>query len=334
VQQNTFLITILVAFGCGELHPAVGGDAPDGGAEAVGGADAAPVPDAGLSADAGGAGFTPGEIYPTKGGGRVWYLPDDADRASAEWQPETLDVIQVAPGVFRTQGDPSGQVRLDVPSPPGAAWWQDVEMTGYFRYTGLVSSSQQPHWELFARGERHSSSALTGDQINGGVAAPPGTVTWPGYPYGSGPVDPHCLGTAYHGNAYTSGRTLFEKEISHTAGYAAQRAVAFPAGFVPSVNSWFGLKFVLRNAEAGQRVHMELWIDADASGNWALATQTDDTPGGWAASSTTLDGCSMPPFGYGSSQILGWAGPWVTFRSDAMTIEFRALSVREIGPLP
>lgn len=117
-----------------------------------------------------------------------------------EWKPETNDVTRVSPGVFHTFGE-GGQVRLNVTSPTGKAWWRNVEMTAYFRYAAdRVCCGQVQHWELFARGERHSETDIAGTAIDDGVAAPPGTAVWPGYPYGSGLVDVHCLGTAYHGN--------------------------------------------------------------------------------------------------------------------------------------
>jgi hypothetical protein len=125
------------------------------------------------------------------------------------------------------------------------------------------------HFELFARGERHSSSPLVGTDINGGVLAPAGTATWPGYPFGSSSVDPHCLGTAYHGNVYPTGRVLFEKEVTHVEGYADQRAEITGSG-AAKMGSWFGMKFILRNT-------------------------------------TTLEGCTAAPYGYTPGMLITWA---------------------------
>ncbi len=38
------------------------------------------------------------------------------------------------------------------------------------------------------------------------------------------------------------------------------------------------------------------------------------------------------PFRYAADQVMTWAGPWVTFRSDSVVMEFKWLSVREVGP--
>ena len=276
------------------------------------------------------------ELYPTTGGGREWWLPDDAQTIKGEWQPETDDVTKVSPGVFHTFGE-GGQVRLNVTSPAGKAWWRNVEMTAYFRYTAdKVCCGQVQHWELFARGERHSETNIAGTAIDDGVSAPPGTATWPGYPYGSGLIDVHCLGTAYHGNVYPTGRVLFEKEVSHSNGYGAQKATKTldRTAFPDPLKRWFGMKFVARNAASDSKVHLEVWLDANADGTWSKVTEVDDTKGSWAATSTTLDGCTSAPFSYVPDQLLTWAGPWVTFRSDSIEMDFKWLSVREVGPLP
>ena len=272
------------------------------------------------------------EIEPTIAGGREWTLPDTADAPDDEWQPETNDVTKVSAGVFDTIGE-DGQVRLNVHSPSGKAWWRNVEMTGYFTYVAdHVSGGQVQHFELFARGERHSSSSLVGTDIDDGVLAPAGTATWPGYPYGSSSVNPHCLGTAYHGNVYPTGRVLFEKEVTHTEGYADQRGEITGSG-AAGKGTWFGMKFILRNTTAIDRVHAEVWLDKGADGTWTKVTEIDDTAGGWPASTTTLDGCTAAPYGYTPAMLLTWAGPWVTFRSDSIEVQFKWLSVREIAPI-
>jgi hypothetical protein len=280
--------------------------------------------------------FGVAEVYQTVSGGREWYLPATADQASSEWRPETADVVKVSDGVFHTVGT-SGEVRLNVLSPAGKAWWRDVEMTGYFRYTDDVATPDQlPHFELMARTERHSSTAILGTAINSGVAPPAGTRTWPGYPYGNVTINPHCLGTSYHGNFYPNEETvLFEKEVSHTGGYASQRKeVPIQDWTTTPIGRWFGMKFVVRNSSDSTRVHMEIWVDSNASGTFTLLTEFDDSAGTWLAKSTTLDGCTAAPYGYTPGMLINWAGPWVIFRSDSMGIDFKSLSVREIGPVP
>lgn len=159
-------------------------------------------------------------------------------------------------------------------SPAGTAWWRNVEMTGYYRYTAAMDGfGQLRHVGFLARGERHSERMISGDAINSGVPAPSGTATWPGYPYGVQLLNPHCLGTSYHGSFYLEpsrlGRALFEKEISHYTGYSPQRAQTTVSPFADALNRWFGLKFIVRNAESNTRVHLELWLDTICQ--WRLA---------------------------------------------------------------
>jgi hypothetical protein len=285
-------------------------------------------------------------IHPTKAGGREWSLPNDADlNGNPEFVPETRDITVVQRGaatVYRTQGNGSdAQVRLNIHSPAGKAWWRNVEMTGYFRWTRIVGSSA-PHWEMEARGERHSSSAVTKARVNDGVGPPAGTVTWPWWSaVQSGDVlNPHALGTAYHGNLYADAShgdlALFEKEITHTAGYASQRGgITSAPGLPPVQNRWFGYKFVVRNDVAATRVTLELWVDPDESGAWTKVSEVTDQNGvgkDWAASATSLDGATAAPYSYALNELITWAGPWVSFRSDNMEMEFKKLSVREIDP--
>jgi hypothetical protein len=308
-------------------HSADGTGATSGGGGAAGG---------GGSATGQQDAFGVAELYQTVSGGREWFLPTTADRANSEWRPETDNVAKVSDGVFHTSGT-SGEVRLNVLSPSGKAWWRDVEMTGYFRYTGDVTTPDQlPHFEMMARNERHSPNTILGTAINSGFAPPAGTLTWPGYPYGNVNVNAHCLGASYHGNFYPNEETvLFEKEVSHENGYASQRKeMPIPSWTSTPVGRWFGMKFVVRNSTDSTRVHMELWVDSNADGSFTKVTQFDDSAGTWQANSSSLDGCTAAPFKYTPGILINWAGPWVIFRSDSMAIDFKWLSVREIGPVP
>jgi hypothetical protein len=274
------------------------------------------------------------KLIATIAGGREWYLPDDAESSSDEWNVETNPVSRVSNGLFHTVGN-NGETRLTVGSPSGKAWWRNVEMTGYYRYTAPMDSyDQERHFELVARSERHSDNAVAGADINGGVAAPAGTATWPGYPYATdASIDPHCLGASYHGNFYLTGHGLFEKEVSHADGYASQRSETAAGGFADPLNRWFGYKFILRNQAANTSVHMELWLDANANGRWEKLAEADDKTG-WSASDASINGCTDAPFSYTPDQLITWAGPWIVFRSDSVAIDFRWLSAREIAPLP
>jgi hypothetical protein len=271
------------------------------------------------------------QLNPTARGGREWFLPTDAQRGDGEWTPDG-NIVALGDGVFRQT---NGQVRSSVGSPRGRAWWQNVEVTGYLRYLGRTSGGdgQAPHWEWETRGERHTRNSVDPRTINGAVPAPKGTDTWTGYPFnGLASIPGECLGTAYHSNVFADGRrdaVRIEKEISHTAGYAENRGSAAVPGFNPS--QWFGFKTVVRNSADGQHVKIETWIDARADNRWVKVSETIDS-GGWTAEES-LGPCARAPFNYRPDQILSWAGPYVTFRSDSAAYDFKWYSVREIAPL-
>jgi hypothetical protein len=272
------------------------------------------------------------EINPTTAGGREWFLPNDLTQAGPEWSPETASggVVQDTIPYFHTCGDSSyGGIRMNVVSPTGLNWWRDVEMTGYFhRHSTQPSSDNQvSHIEFVARSERHSSKDFTPSQYNKGVPAPQGTVTPPGYPYtGLSSVNAHCVGSSYHANVY-DGYVLFEKEVTHTGGYSGQRGKVFVPGL--SLDQWNGVKFIVRNSPDATQVHLELWLDVGSTGTWTrVSTLTDKTGGGWYA--TALDGCDAAPYLYTRNMLISWASPMVEFRADAMGLDFRRLSVREI----
>jgi hypothetical protein len=266
------------------------------------------------------------KIYPTKAGGREWYLPATAQQSDGEWLSGSSVTGTPEAGVFHIQGSP----RLAVSSPAGKPWWRNVELTGYFRLRGTMAGDIAPQYQFYARGERHITSNVDGASINQSRPAPAGTPTMPGYPF-SGMINGHCLGTSYKGYLYMSGRVDFKKEISHTAGYTGARDGKQVPGGVP-MNGWIGFKVMIRNFNNDQAVHMESWVDAKATGEWVKMSEVRDT-GGWTGGAG-LDGCDGPPFNFKQDQLITWAGPYVNFRFDNNSSDLRWLSAREIAPMP
>ena len=206
--------------------------------------------DAETSSDAGPAKdkFGVREVYPTLPGGREWFLPSDPTKTDGEWTPPGSS--EIAPGPELGSATISGSPRIDVVSPKGKAWWRNVEMTAYLKYESVKTTdpTQAPHWTFYARGERHTSSTTVADPktINGGVLAPPGTATWPGYPFtGMTSIDARCLGSSIKGAIFTDGHGWWKKEVSHTEGYTASRPppdglVIAPGPLDGSKPPWFG----------------------------------------------------------------------------------------------
>lgn len=280
------------------------------------------------------------QVYPTSENGRQWHLPETATNADDEWFPESpsLVISKVGPGVFSA----SGQVRMSVASPAGKAWWRDVEMTGYVKRTD-AGTSGTPHWEFYARGERHTTNPSTKAEINRSVPAPTGTIAWPWY----NAMEPRqslnvaCLGTAYHANLYPvftdqlgrkhSSRAHFEKELDHSnnSGYSANSRDLSVTDIL--MDQWVGFKFIVRN-KVGGGVHLETWLDHAANNTWQRLDSKDDLFGWGVADITKLNGCGNDPYNYARDQILYWAAPWVTFRSDDLSMEFTRFTVRAIDP--
>ena len=187
-------------------------------------------------------------IYPTVPGGREWHLATKAQPSDPEWKPDSASDLMTATseeGVFHSSGSP----RFSVRSPSGKPWWRNVEMTGYVRYGGPVAGQLRPHWEWYARGERHTAQPLDPAAINDGIRAPAATPTWPGYPFdGVAQLNSRCLATSYHGNVYADGEVHLEKEISFTQGYGRETRGLVKSGALGASHSgWFGFKFVVRN---------------------------------------------------------------------------------------
>jgi hypothetical protein len=281
------------------------------------------------------------KLYATVGGGREWFLADDAQNSNAEWNASNGGrgkmVKTSTPGVFRVRGGP----RLPVKSPSGKAWFRNVEVTGYYKLREKITGDEEMSpmgnygYQLIVRGEFHRTGTIAANKIAGGVKPPAGTKVGPGYPFsGTGQVKAPCLAASYHTNINVDGRILFKKEVSHTAGYTGGKSTKKPfGGGAMQVGKWYGLKYVVRNVDGDAHVRMETWLDANADGNWVKVTEDTDA-GGWTAQETGIDGCGAAPFKYKANQIIHWAGPMVLFRFDNVEADVKWFSVREIAPLP
>lgn len=276
------------------------------------------------------------EIYPSVG--REWFLPCTNIQLDPQVFDEDNSITYLSPGVYTMSADTT---RVSIISLDGGAWWRNIEMTMYTQQIQIhpdAGTGQTPHWELYARGERHSGNAANFSSINKGVVAPISTVTWPWYPQSPGPMDLHCVGTAYHGNIYPiTGRTHVENELTHIDGYGItshnELFFSVPGGGLWGQN-WFGFKTIVRNENSNTNVRIETWLDPLGNNQWVQGSVSDDV-GTWNSRTTTIDGCDAAPYNYvWNATIMTWAGPWASFRSDSQTINVRAMSIREIAPLP
>jgi hypothetical protein len=289
-------------------------------------------------------------IYPTIPGGREWYLPDDADlnhdSEFAPDQPSAITIVQGGrPTTYHTDGaGPDAEIRLNVHSPAGKAWWRNLEMTAYYRVDHAIGTSGPPHTELEARGAFHTTSGFVKSTVNDGVMPPPGTVAWPWWDafQVTDTLNGSALGSSYHGNLYLppgvgspSFWGSFEKELSHTQGYCGPRGKVVTGTTTNSLHlgQWFGEKFVIRNSQDGGRVKVELWLDAAANGTWVkISEYTDQNGAGNDWSASAVNGIDAAPYSVALNQLITWAGPYAGFRADNASLDFKLLSVREIDP--
>jgi hypothetical protein len=147
------------------------------------------------------------EIYPTKHGGREWFinmssplsdknfsLSGGGERASnsslANASSINGQIIKQPDGSYqiygvRKTGKYDFSVRMNVNTSDSATsqWWKNVEMTGYAKVISITSSNPAMDW--YARGRLHISSSP-------------------------------CQGVAYHGGLRTDGSVFWQKEIWHT----------------------------------------------------------------------------------------------------------------------
>jgi hypothetical protein len=248
------------------------------------------------------------EIYPTKPGGREWFIDMANPQADRLFDPDSpifkepdgsWQIGRGKAGVGDGGGDKNeeeDQVRMKVGTPEGEPEWKNVEITGYVKV--LWADSPSDHLDWYARGGRHSSSVpCEGSALKGWISAD-GTVSW-------------------------------IKEIWHTGGYTKARDTHKATGSI--VNRWIGWKVIMYNIDNNNKaVKMESYIDYNDNNNWRKVSEIVDN-GGWFAKS--LDekfysaDCGRP-----KDYIMTNSGPLVTFRSDNMIWDFADLSVREIQP--
>jgi hypothetical protein len=243
------------------------------------------------------------EIYPTKVGGREWFLDSDDPRADGLFYiTSDKNITRQEDGSWLIN---SSEVRMNVDTPPGAEEWKNVEITGYAKILSVINPNKQTDLAWYARSGRHSNKSP-------------------------------CEGTGLIGGIHTDGTVEWKKEILFREGYTDGRSKA-KVVVDPLIGRWIGWKVVIYNLDNDNSnnnntaVKMESYIDNRNTNYWVQVTNlTDD--GGWPAKSSDEKfysaGCNRP-----KDYIISNGGPIVTFRSDNIVWEFKNLSIREIQPL-
>jgi hypothetical protein len=257
------------------------------------------------------------EIYPTKPGGEQWFMNMQDPNHDKQTNPPSMTKnpdgsfkvtsTQVRYGVSTSSGYNPSQIKTTnqktmiqqgyMQSPSD---WKNVEMTGYFKINSFTSSTNNgaAHIELLARGGVHTSSKS-------------------------------CEGTAYHSNLYETGRSKFEKELEHTAGYTTNDPEK--SGVTKKLDGrWIGLKAIFYTRTDGT-VKLEQWIDDGTNNtsipgnNWSKSIEFVDTGNNW--------GGGHPNCGGTDKTLISWGGPLTHLRWDNIdNMDVKLFSVREIQP--
>lgn len=239
------------------------------------------------------------EIYPTKSGGREWFIDMNSPTEDPGFSLGS-NITKQIDGSWQINGRLDngtyvGEVRMEVGRLLGYEEWKNVEMTGYAKIVPSNNPNDSLVWSI--RGGRHNSTVP-------------------------------CEGTALKGGIDVNGTVSWVKEIWHTGGYTNKRAETQVTE--PIIGRWIGWKVVVYNINNDTAVKMESYLDNRANNHWLKVTDLVDN-GGWYANEPDLlfYGANC---GKAKDQILINGGPLAIFRSDNMTWNFRDLSVREIQP--
>jgi hypothetical protein len=239
------------------------------------------------------------EIYPTKSGGREWFIDMANPKADKLFDPGS-PIYKQPDGSWQIGGkdgskNEEDQVRMKIGTSEDESEWKNVEITGYAKV--LWADSPSDHIDWYARGGKHSSSVP-------------------------------CEGSALKGWISTEGTVSWIKEIWHTGGYTKARDTHKVTGSI--VNRWIGWKVVMYNINNNKAVKMESYIDDNDNNIWKKVSEIVDN-GGWFAKSSDIEFYSAD-CGRAKDYVITNSGPLVTFRSDNMMWDFSDLSVREIQP--
>jgi hypothetical protein len=259
------------------------------------------------------------EIYPTKEGGREWYIdmenPFSDDLFSSTFE---RNITGQEDGSWRISGP---AVRLNVGSPSSAEIWANVEITGYAKVIESISSASST---ATSTSNDMTDNKRSGDGEEQDFAS---DLDWRAR--GGRHSDEHpCEGTAYTGTIDIDGNVRWKKEIWHTGGYTDARAVDKATDSI--VGRWIGWKIVIYNINNNTAVKLESYLDDKNNNEWRKVTDLVDD-GGWYANSSDKEFFSVD-CGRPKDYIITNGGQRATFRSDNTIWDFKNLSVREINP--
>ncbi len=257
--------------------------------------------------------FGVGQIYPTKEGGREWFINMENPKEDPKFSiTNDIPIVNNDDGSWFIN---NSIIRMNVLSLLGDTQWKNIEMTGYVKVRPNTNGTSSP---TDNNQESEQNSEDSDEVID---------IDWRARGGRHNDNIP-CEGTALSGAIYSDGKVDWKKEIWHTGGYTDARGTRQATD---SINDrWIGWKVVMYNIENDQAVKMESYLDDENNNKWRKVTEiTDD--GNWFANSSDdkfySAGCDRS-----KNHIITNSGPIATFRSDNVALSFKNLSIREIQP--
>ncbi|CAN5758997.1 hypothetical protein BH23THE1_BH23THE1_21820 [soil metagenome] len=253
------------------------------------------------------------KIYPTKEGGREWFInmenPNDDSIFSIT---NNVPIIENDDGSWFIN---NSLIRMNVNTPPDDEQWKNIEMTGYVKARQIITGSTLI-----------SNNILDVDKI---IEESKDSVVFDWRARGGRHNDDiPCEGTALNGAIFGDGISNWKKEIWHTGGYTDPRGTVQATGSI--IDRWIGWKVVMYNTKDSQAVKMESYLDDENNNKWRKVTDIIDDGQWYSRSSDEVfysAGCEKP-----KDYVLTNSGTIATFRADNIAFDFKDLSVREIQP--
>ncbi len=255
------------------------------------------------------------EIYPTKGGGREWFL--DMENPKKDPLFSITDDIPI----IKQNNDNSwfinnSNTRMNVITSPGKAQWKNVEMTGYVKVIPIINKPNSLVANSNGNIDNNNDESKAVEDIDWRARG------------GTHNSNVPCQGTALSGGIYLDGKIAWKKEIWHTGGYTDARGTTKVTSSIS--DRWIGWKIVIYNVDNNRAVKMESYLDDKDNNEWKKVVTIIDN-GGWYANSPDSifysAGC-----GKTKDYIITNAGSIATFRTDNVAFNFKDFSIREIQP--
>jgi hypothetical protein len=241
------------------------------------------------------------KIYPTKSGGREWFINMNDPRSDGIFFiTSDHNITRQDDGSWRIN---NSNVRLNVDTPPNAEPWKNVEITGYARIVEQVPIEGNPesatddfdlNW--LARGGEHNT-------------------------------ENPCEGSAYTAILDINGTVGWKKEIWFPGGYTDERGSEDKLKD-SLLNRWVGFKAIMYNTNNNTAVKLESYVDNRNTNYWVKVTDLIDNSEWYARAPD--DEFNSGDCGRPKNYVLTNGGSITTFRSDNLVWDFKNLSVREI----